>query len=123
MQLFYRVVVLGVVLLPSLGCESSVTGTGEPFSSVPTVQPGDTLALSATEVVAVSGVYLIPPGATFLTTRCVGEVAVTIEAIPGNPMTNTCSGDGSSSQTNMVAGVSMVTYQVTGSGFAHVTVT
>ena len=123
MQLPGRLLVLGLGLLTVLGCENSTTGAGGGFSSVPTVQPGDTLALTRTEVVAVSGVYLIPPGATFLTTRCIGEVSVTIEAMPGNPMINTCSGDGRSSQTNVVAGVSRVIYQVTGDAFAQVTVT
>ena len=93
------------------------------FPSEPTVQPGDTLVVGQTETIAITGVYLLPAGATFLTTRCIGDIAVTIEAVPGSPVINTCSGDGTSSQTNMVAGVSMVFYDVADGGFARVTVT
>lgn len=119
-------VVAGLVLALGLaGCD----GNGEDFvdgpprfSSEPTVLPGEQLALGTTETVAVSGVYRVPAGATFITTRCIGEAAVTIEAIPGNPVTNTCDGDGTSSQTNTVAGVDEVYYEVTDGSFARVTI-
>ena len=112
------------MLAATAGCETrTISSGGRDLSSTPTVQPGDALPVGSTETIAVSGFYVIPPGATFLTTRCVGEVSVTIEAVAGSPVTNACSGDGSSSQTTVVAGVGVVFYDVADGAFSLVTVT
>ncbi len=84
--------------------------------------PGDTLPLGTTVTITMDGEYQLPAGATRITTRCMGEVSVTI---PGsqNPGPNTCSSsDGSNSQTNFVTGATSVIYAFGAGASAGVTV-
>ena len=88
---------------------------------MPTLLPGDTFELGTTETVTLIGNYLLPAGATTITTRCTGEVTIEIPMVP--PQTNTCnSPDGSANMTNPVTGASEVTYTFGEGAFASVTV-
>ncbi len=102
------------------GCD----GGSDDGSNVPTATllPGDTFTLGISETLTVSGTYLLPGGATTLTTRCTGDVSVTFETVPGMPQTNTCdSPDESTSITNIVTGASSVTYDFGAGASAQVT--
>ena len=101
---------------------NSTTTTPSPASPTPTIEPGDTFSLGNSETLTISGVYMLPAGATLITTRCTGEVMVTFETVPGSPMTNTCQSSGSSSQTNIVSGATMVMFGLVDDAFAQVTV-
>ena len=93
-------------------------GNGPP---TPTLLPGDTFELGTTETLTLIGNYLLPAGATTITTRCTGEVTIEIPTVP--PQTNTCNSlTGSSSMTNPVTGASEVTYTFGEGAFATVTV-
>lgn len=113
------VVLLSITLL-SCGGGNGVSSGGS-TNQLQTVNPGSTFPLGATVLINSDGPYIIPNGASILTTRCFGTATV---AIPGTPpQTNTCSSpDGSSSMTNSVTGVGAVTYTFSTGSSAQVTV-
>ncbi len=85
------------------------------------LRPGDTLPLGRTETISLSGTYLLPAGATWITTRCTGDITVDIPTSP--PQTNTCfSHDGSQSIGNLIGGASEVMYTFGAGALASVTV-
>ena len=111
---------MGLVFVASalglLGC----SGTTDPGPV--TVFPGETLPLGTTVRVDAVGTYLLPAGATLLTTRCTGRVTVTFTPPGGATQNNTCeSPDGSANQTNDVTGVTSVMYDLDADAFADVT--
>lgn len=104
----------------SSGFDSATTTTDAPT----TVEPGATLPLGSTVTIDQSGGYLLPAGASTITTQCFGQVTVTISR-PGltTPEVNTCSSpDGSANQTNVVSGAANVTYVLAMGATAQVTV-
>ncbi|MGI9303990.1 MAG: hypothetical protein ACR2RB_15015 [Gammaproteobacteria bacterium] len=104
------------------GSSSDSNTQPAPTSPTPTIEPGDTFSLGESETLTISGAYMLPAEAALITTRCTGEVMVTFETVPGSPMTNTCQSSGSSSQTNIISGVTMVMFGLVDDAFARVTV-
>ena len=104
--------------LALLGC----SGTAEPNDEPATVSPGATLPLGTTVRVNSVGTYMLPAGASALTTRCWGRVTVTFTPPGGATQSNTCeSPDGSGNQTNDVTGVTSVMYDLDAGAYAHAT--
>ena len=105
------------------GGSGSSSGFGTTAATLPAIVPGESLPLAVPVTITQSGAYMLPDNATSLTTRCTGLITVTIDR-PGSasPEVNTCnSPGGSSSQTNVVAGVNNVAYTVAPGGSAQVT--
>ncbi len=115
---------LVVLPLTFAACNGSDDDDDVPVPPLPTLNPGETLTLGTTVMLTMNGAYLLPAGATSITTRCLtGEVSVTIETVPGSLQTNMCSSStGSSRMTNDVTGASEVTYDFGAGASAEVTV-
>ena len=114
--LWLLVCLLGVLAFTLAGCSSGggdgdadTGGPGGGVPPMPTLQPGENFDLGFTETLTVNGEYFLPVGAISITTRCFGEVSVTIPQSP-NPGPNICRGDGSSNQTNLVTGAAIVIF-------------
>ena len=120
---------LGVLALTLAGCGGGGGGggadTGGPGGGappMPTLQPGEIFDLGFTETLTVNGEYFLPVGAGSITTRCFGEVSVTIPQSP-NPGPNICrSPDGGRSQTNLVTGAAIVKFEFGAESSVEVTV-
>ncbi len=109
----------GVIVATALG----LLGCGDTEPSNEPVSPGATLPLGTTVRIDEVGTYVLPAGATSLTTRCWGRVTVTFTPPGGATQSNTCqSPNGSANQTNDVTGVTSVMYEVDRGAYAHVTV-
>ena len=105
-------------------CDATTSNVNDdPADGTPTIDSGQTFVIGETETVAVSGVYLIPAGATLITTRCFGAASLSFDTVDGQSITNTCDGNGSSRQTNVITGVTMVIYEIAAGAFTQVTIT
>ena len=88
-----------------------------------TLRPGETIPLDETVQISTGGAYLLPAGATRLTTRCTGSVTVMFSTA-GKMESNICeSTDGTANQTNIVTGATQVTFWLGIGALADVTVT
>ena len=112
--------IAGAVLVVGCGSDSSVGVV--PDDSATPLAAGATIPLGTSVLITDSATYPLAAGAVSIRTRCTGRVDITIETIPGSPVTNTCeSPDGSSSQLNSVAGVDSVIYELQPDASAVVT--
>jgi len=113
-------IVVFLSFVSACGDGGSSSGGGVPATTPVAISPGGTIPLGTTVRITASGTYSLPKGANTITTRCTGEVTVTI---PGAGQSNTCnSPDGSANQTNSVAGESEVMYELGQAASAQVTV-
>lgn len=118
----YSRILLVVALTAACGSSSETIIGPTPPSR--TLRPGETIPLDETVRILTGGDYLLPAGATRLTTRCTGSVTVMFSTGPGKMESNTCeSADGTANQTNIVTGATQVTFRLGLGALADVTVT
>ena len=118
-------ILLAIAILAAAGttgCGSDSSGGVFTPPSPPPLNAGETIPLQTTVRITASATYPLAQGGTSLRTVCRGHVDVIIENVPGSPVTNTCNAtQGSSNQTNPVAGLNSVVFQLMRGATADVT--
>lgn len=122
----YQVFILigSLCLLTSFGCSKSddlAPREEPPANELQFIYPGEEIPSGIKVMIAQSGKYLIPGGASSIHTRCFGTVTLSFELADSSPQSNTCQSDsGSSSQTNLISGVDELSFSMGLGSYAEV---
>ncbi|MGI9545457.1 MAG: hypothetical protein ACR2MX_19505 [Cyclobacteriaceae bacterium] len=103
-------------------CSEENVDPPKPDDQPPSLASGDLIPMNLKVRIDKNGTYTLPDNASLLTTRCFGKVTVTFQPPNGQLQMNTCHNTtSSSSQSNVVSGVTEVDFEVEAGSYAHVT--